>query len=51
MMGFISASLFPVRKREAFPTPPYAEDKLERSVPSKVGRKSETAGAFQIHSR
>ena len=31
--------------------PPDAEEKLRESVISKVGRTSETAGAFQIHSR
>ena len=57
VVGFSSASLFQVRKREIVahggtmePEDRYGGEPRE-PVSSKVGRTSENAGAFQIHSR
>ena len=60
VVGFSSASLFPVRKREAVTQGGAAETgglttrhgvEPREPVSSKVGRTSETTGVFQVHSR
>ena len=54
MVGFISASLFPARKRQGVIQGGYTTQRGRESrepVSANSGRTSETAGALKIHSR